>query len=468
MTEGLRPVDGSYREEGSRVFAGGGRICRALDSRGSRDLESLALTKFFAEALAAGKVVQTWVPPDADALLAALPGQWSAVVEHEPVPVVSYPYEWSFPMLRAAAMLQLELLHVALGEGFICEDATPYNVQWSGVRPVFVDVSSLRPHAQGDPWQGYRQFCQLYLYPLMLEAYRGVAFQPLLRGCLEGLAPEDMSRLFGWGDILRRGVMTHVLLHATLSRAYGGRGGDVRGQLERGGFSVEAIRNNVRGLHAIVRNLSSARMDSEWSGYAECESYGEGGLEAKTAFVEKWTASREWGTVWDVGANRGLFSRIAARHARHVLALDADAAVSGALFDALAKEDVGNVTPLVYRFNDPSPGLGWRGRERSPLVERARPSLVMLLAVVHHLCITANIPVGELMACLRELGGGVIVEFVEREDEKVQLLMRNKRKEHADYCREVFERELSARFRVLARQELPGSPRILYFAEPLS
>ena len=124
-------------------------------------------------------------------------------------------------MLRDAALLQLELLLAALDEGLILKDATPYNVQWRGAKPVFVDVGSFERLREGEPWAGYRQFCMLFLYPLLLQAYRGFEPQPLLRGRLDGITPEQCRRLLSRRDLLRRGVLTHVHLHAKLERRYG-------------------------------------------------------------------------------------------------------------------------------------------------------------------------------------------------------------------------------------------------------
>ena len=39
------------------------------------------------------------------------------------IPFISYPYEWSFQMLRDAALLQLKLLEAALGDNMILKDA---------------------------------------------------------------------------------------------------------------------------------------------------------------------------------------------------------------------------------------------------------------------------------------------------------------------------------------------------------
>ena len=172
---------GSFRDWDSRVFYDDARVLRALSEDGLADWVALSGSELFEQAVAEGKLVATSRVDDASIAGAA------AVLEHERIPFVSYPYEWTFAMLRDAALLQLELLRRGLEEDLILKDSSSYNVQWRGARPVFIDVGSFERLRPGEPWAGYRQFCMLYLYPLLLEAYRGIPFQPLLRGSLEGV-----------------------------------------------------------------------------------------------------------------------------------------------------------------------------------------------------------------------------------------------------------------------------------------
>jgi hypothetical protein len=377
------------------------------------------------------------------------------------VPFVSYPYEWSFAMLREAALLQLELLLAALDEDVILKDGSPYNVQWRGTRPVFVDVGSLEPLRPGEAWAGYRQFCTLCLYPLMLQAYKGVPFNAWLRGSLEGIEPAEMRRLLSLRDAVRPGVLTHVRLHSALERRAGAQ--NVRAELREAGFGKELVRANVRKLQRLVRGLRAPAMSSAWTDYGPTTTYDEGDAERKASFVRAAVSSRRHRLVWDLGSSGGRYTRIAAEHADYTLALDADAAVVDGLFRSLAAEGVDSILPLVANVADPSPGLGWRGRERVALAERGRPDLVLCLALVHHLALSANLPLAELVGWLRSLDATVVVEFVTPDDPMARRLLERKREGlHADYNREAFERLLGDAFTVERSEELAGGARVLY------
>jgi len=448
------------------VFYGPDGVYRALSSQGLADWQALTATHFFPDLVAAGKVVETEVA-DSPGIAPALPaGEAAGVLRHAPIPFVSYPYEWPFGMLKDAALLQLELLAAALAEGMILKDSSPYNVQWRGSRAVFVDVGSFEPLRNGEPWIGYRQFCMLFLYPLLLQARRGIDFHPWLRGSLEGITPEQCRRALPVRQLARRGVFSHVYLHSKLERRYGDRR-DVKGELRGAGFRKELIEANVNGLRRLVTKLDWSPERSVWTEYGSANTYSESDTERKAAFVRAVASERRWSLAWDLGCNDGRYSRIAADGSDYVVAVDGDEGPVEQLYQALKEEGETRIMPLTLDLADPSPALGWRGLERKALPERGRPDLVLCLALVHHICISANVPVLEFLDWLHELGCALVVEFVGREDPMVERLMSGKRAgSHPDYERAFFERCLSDAFEVVRSETLSSGTRTLYYARP--
>lgn len=462
-----RPDPASFRDPGNRVFHHDGRVWRALGARDAEAYRAVSATRFWAEAAAAGRVVATREAsePHPVGLPVPRPGpgsSWSLVLEHERIPYLSYPYEWSFSMLADAATLHLDLLLEALREGVTTKDGYAYNVQFVGSRPVFIDVGSFEP-TTGGPWLGYRQFCQTFLYPLMLEAHLGVPFQGLLRGRLEGWSPTEMRRLLRGRHRLRRGVLRHVVLHSVAEQRIGGGGEALREDLGRSGFSSELARATVANLRKVVGRLRSRRADSAWTAYRHTCTYSGEDRAAKETFVEEALASRRRALVFDLGANDGAYARLAARHADWVVALEADDVTVDALYRSLRTDGPANILPLVMDLTDPSPARGWRQRERPGFAERARPDLVLALALVHHLTIAGNVPLGEVVDWLTGLGDELVVEFVGPDDPMTERLLANKRPgQHDDYRPEHFEALLARAGHLLRRKELPGGTRTLY------
>jgi SAM-dependent methyltransferase len=455
---------GSFRDPDSAVFAAGGKVLRGLSGRAAEHYDQLRGTAFFPRLMRSRQIVAT-TDHLGDAPPSPRGAKWARVLEHERVPVISYPYEWSFAMLRDAAALQLEVLRAALDECMSLKDGTAYNVQFVGSRPTFIDVGSFEP-ASG-PWPGYRQFCQTMLFPLLVQAHLGVPFQPLLRGAIDGMTPSDVAGMFAGLHRFRRGVLRNVTLHSVLERRVTTASEQVKDDLKAAGFSTEMTKATVKNLAKLVAGLEVRRRGSTWSDYRDTCSYSDADAAAKQAFVRSALAAGESGVVLDLGANDGAYSRLAAEQADYVVAVDGDEMVIDGLYRRLRAERKENILPLVMNLVDPSGGLGWRNRERAAFAERVRPDVTLALALVHHLAIGANVPLPEVVSWLRSFGGRVIVEFVDADDVQAERLLANKPPGlFDDYRRQAFEGLLAEHFLVHEQQRLPGGTRTLYLAEP--
>jgi hypothetical protein len=466
----LKPDPGSYRDWDGRVYVDSDRVLRALTPGGVANWNALAASELFARRTAEGALVATRAAT-ADELQelresAGAPA-WAAALVHERIPFVSYPYEWTFSMLQDAALVQLALVADALDEALTMKDASPYNIQWRGSRPVFIDVGSFEPLRPGEAWAGYRQFCSLYLYPLLMEAYLGVPFQPWLRGAIDGISPRDAAAMLGARHFLRRGVLRHVFLHARLERGYASSGAGLQQELADAGLDARVIARTIAGLTKLVGRLNSARAHGAWSDYHSSCSYDDADREAKTALVSRTLARTSRSLVWDLGCNDGRHAELAAQRGAFVLALDNDTAVVDSLYRRLRAESPQSILPLVVDLADPSPSLGWRNLERRSLGERGRPDLVLCLALVHHLAIGRNLPMSEIVDWLCGLEAEVVIEFPHRNDPMVRKLLDRKRDDaHPDYDRASFEGALQGRFEVQDSLDLPSGVRTLYVLCP--
>ena len=465
---------GSFKDPAGRVYrasdgAGGGRIVRGLNDASAATMERLLAEPFFQRMIAEGGVVKTTFLPREDAAVGSLAEQgWSAAVEHEAVDFVTYPYEWPFSMLKDAALLQLRLLETSVRNGWILKDATPFNIQWQHGRPVFIDVPSFVPWEDGEYWQGYRQFCSTFLTPLMLTAHLGIPFQPLLRSQLEGIPPEEAARYFYGLRRFKRGVLSHIWFPAKAERRARSKahtGQPAKPHRRQPETMLLAL---LDSLQRLVDGLSYKPSSSDWAHYSETHSYDAEEFERKKRFVERHTSERRPGLTWDLGANTGDFSRIAARHSETVVAVDSDQDAVEMLYAEVRGAGPRNVIPLVMDLSNLSPGQGWAGRERAAFDKRRGPDLALCLALVHHVRVSANIPLSLFVEWLRSLDAAVIIEFVGRDDEMFLKLIENKREEYADYTMENFETEVGRHFSIGDRLVLKGGKREMFLLEPAS
>lgn len=474
MSMGSEFDPGSYRDRDARVCLGtNSEVLRLLSPHALREWQAVSPTPFFQKAMTAGEIVPTELvdlPLSLKNSKAKLGNvTWAGALEHERIPFISYPYEWSFSMLRDAALLHLKLLIDAVSNGFTIKDGTAYNVQFRGGQPIFIDVASFERLPPGLPWAGYRQFCQTFLFPLFLQAYKGIAYHPWLRSRLEGITPQECWRMMSFRDSFRRGVIPHVGLHAWMeSRAPSSSRGTAQA-LTNAGFQNELILNNARGLKRIIERLKWTTPATAWSDYGHCNHYSDNDQQQKQQFVRRAVHTRRWQQVWDLGGNIGVYGEIAAENAELVVVVDADHAAIDQCYRRLntsPAETRRRMLPLVANVVDLSGNVGWRGRERRAFVERGQPDLVLCLALVHHVVIGHGVPMVEFIDWLASLKASLVIEFISKDDPKVRELLANRRDACPDYDAAVFHSALTARFDVRATETLASGTRTLVFAEP--
>jgi hypothetical protein len=447
------PDPGSFRDPASRVVIDGDKVVRLLDERGLTGWRALSATDFFRTSVAEGTLIESVEvdPPDGSA----------AALAHPRLDFVSYPYEWTFSMLRDAALLQLDLLEGALGAGLTIKDATPYNIQFVDGRPMFIDIGSFEAYQPGEPWIGYRQFTRQFLFPLMLRAWVGVPFQPWLRGDIEGPTAAQMAKLIP-GKRFNTSALLHVRLQARMESQMGDR--SVRRELGEAGFSADLILANVRKLRKLVDSLEWDEADEGWSTYAEC-SHVSRDRATKAEFLESALDRLGSRRVVDLGANDGHFSRIAAAKGHLAIAVDSHEPV----LDALYRSKPGQGLAIVLTdLANPSPSQGWAGVERPSLVERARPDLVIAYGLIHHLIYGASIPPREVVRWLASFQCPVLLEFVSPADEMVVKLVGNKlpHELHPGGEEQDFRVLVDEHFTIGAEHRLGEGTRVLFALEP--
>jgi len=467
------PDPGYYRDRSNRVFDDGTRIVRGVSADVLSYWRRLSGEPFYRAFVDEALVVATEEITYPD----AMPGDWAGYLAHERIPVISYPYEWSFGMLRDAALLQLEIIERSIPAGWTLKDATPYNVQWRGTRPVFIDIPSFEPYRSGDAWVGYRQFCMMYLYPLMLKAYKGIDYIPFLRSNLEGIEPDQANQILSGASRLRKGVLGNVYLHAKMHRKYASSDLDEAKSLtETSGEKVQekkAIRHSeamvlgtIQGLRRVVEKLSIVDSRTVWGNYDTDHSYGDVSYQAKKDFVEKHIKAKPRRVTWDIGCNTGTFSRLARGHSDYILSIDGDSKAIERLYQHEKAQGTSDLLPLIMNIGNLSPDQGWRGKERKALEKRGKPDIVLCLALIHHIVISANIPLSEFMEWLRGLESDIVIELVGLDDDMTKMLLRGRVNQYEELGQANFERVADLHFRTEDSLSLKGGHRKIYYLTP--
>lgn len=302
----------------------------------------------------------------------------------------------------------------------------------------------------------------------MMKAHLGIDIAPLLRSRLDGIPPLEAAKYFRGTSRFKAGVFSHVWLPARVERSIVSRERDrAPARQRRGGSHSEAmVIGLVQSLKRTVRRLKWNVQHTDWSRYARNHSYEDQDFAAKVDFVQRHAASRHWGSVWDIGCNTGTFSKLAAPHADFVLALDGDHDSIEQLYAEQKAENGSKILPMVMDLANISPDQGWAGMERRALDKRRKPDLVLCLALIHHMRVSANVPISLFLDWLASLKGSLVIEFVDREDEMFRKILANKTVDYADYTLANFVAEAEARFNIRDRQVLKSGHREMFFLEP--
>lgn len=448
---------GSFRDPAGHVFERDGVLYRVVAPSFETDYQQFVDSGLYDDLVADGLLV---AHDEVDPELASAPAH--RVLRPERIDFVSFPYEWCPGQLRDAALLTLEIQRRALERGMILRDASAFNVTFRGTDPVLIDTLSLGIRPEEAPWVAYGQFCRHFLAPLALAAYVDVRLLGLLRTHLDGIPLDLCSRLLPLRTRARPGLLMHLHLHA---RAQGRGGSAGKGGGRKARFSLRSLQGLCEGLRGIVQRLEWDPGGTTWADYyEEADHYSGAAVEVKRAAVAAFVEETRPGRLWDLGANTGQFSRLAADRGVPVLACDADpGAVERAYRDLSASPPAdGSVLPLLLDLTNPSPALGWAHEERAALLDRGRADAVLALALVHHLAIGNNVPLPRVVGLVARLGGASLIEFVPKADPKVQEMLATREDVFDDYHEEAFEAAARLHATIVGREPVAGTRRVLY------
>lgn len=437
---------GSFRDPGGRVLVRGEEILRAIMPAAREQYRAAESAGVMRRMVEQGRLVD-YEDITADAATLGLP-EAAAVLRHPKVPFISYPYEWSYSLLRDAALFHLDLQLQLLECGFTLSDATAYNVQFDGPRPIFIDHLSVRPYVDGEIWAGHRQFCMQFLNPLLLWSALGIEPNHWFRGSLEGISPEDLAKLLPLRAKLSWTVLTNVVAQAAMQkRSIKIAEGSAKYRNAR--LPKSAFVGMLQGLRRKIEKLAPPSHVTVWGDYAGRNSYGDPEAQAKAAFVRKMTAAVKPSLMYDIGCNSGDYSKAAIEAgAARVIGFDFD---HGALELAYgrAKAEKLPFLPLWLDAANPSPAQGWAQQERMGLSSRARPAVLVALAFIHHIAIGRNVPLDMATDWLVSMAPTGIVEFPHKSDPMVQTLLSQREDIFPSYDNDHFAQLLGSRARIV-------------------
>ncbi|MGK0296861.1 MAG: ribosomal protein L11 methylase PrmA [Gammaproteobacteria bacterium] len=388
------------------------------------------------------------------------------IIKPVELPVISYPYEWSFSQLKEAALLTLSIQQKALSKGLSLKDASSYNVQFYNGKPIFIDTLSFEKLRPNQPWVAYKQFCQHFLAPLALMAKTDITLNQLLKTNIDGIPLGLASKLLPFTSRFSFSLAIHIHLHAKTQSKNADK--EIDPAKFKSTFSINSFYAIIDSLKTAVLKLKWEPIGTEWHDYYDSNNnYDDESLSLKNDIVKGFLDKLSIRSVWDLGANTGIFSKLAAKYSEYVCAWDIDPACVELNYRAMRDSETKNIYPLLLDLTNPSSAIGWNHKERFSLKERGPVDVTLALGLIHHLVISNNLSLEMIARFLSEITFILIIEFVPKSDSQIKKLLRNREDIFPNYHIKNFELVFSQYFKSLDKKPILNTDRTLYLMQVL-
>jgi len=218
----------------------------------------------------------------------------------------------------------------------------------------------------------------------------------------------------------------------------------------------------IDNLESATRKMDWKAKGTEWADYYEDTNYSIDAINHKKKIVADFLDKTNPGIVWDIGANDGLFSRIASDKKMLTISFDIDPAAVQKNYLQSVKNNEEYILPLLLDLTNPSPGIGWENTERISLMHRGPADTAFSLALIHHLAISNNLPIGKIAYFFSQVCKSLIIEFVPKDDSQVQKLLSTREDIFPDYTQQDFEIEFKKYFTINNVENINDSKRTIY------
>lgn len=454
MQEVVHRHPASYRDPAGYLFYRNGVLYRQVNEIFRKDFDAFTGSGFYDQLRQQGRII---AHEEVGENLTNDAEQYKTL-KPEHIPFISFPYEWCFTMWKDAALTTLEVAQEALHYNLMLKDASAYNLQWHRGQMMFLDSLSFEQYREKEPWIAYRQFCEHFLAPLAVMHYTQQPLQPLFLAYPDGLPLAIAQKLLPF----RSRFNLHHYLHLHLPVKMNGKEpvkNDIR-------FTRKKLENILRSLQSAVQSLHLQKRTGVWSDYYEEAAGRDDYLDQKKAIIDQWIGKNNWQSAVDLGANEGEFSLLAARRGLFTISADLDHFSINNLYRHIKKENIQNLHPVLLDLSHPSPATGVNNVERSSFLNRVKGNVVLALALIHHLAIGKNLRFEDAATLFRKTGDWLLIEFVPKDDEKVQQMLLQKKDIYDHYTEAEFERVFQQTYTIVDRQPVGRSGRTLYIMKP--
>ncbi len=457
----MEKIFGSFKDNHGNVLKLNDRILRGLTNTGYSNFKKLLSDKILEKSIYEKFLINTW---DVNSELTELREKFNFeyYIEHEKIDFISYPYEWSFQQLKDAAIFHLNFQIFLLDRNYVLKDASAFNIQFEGSRPIFIDVTSIIPYQEGDVWNSHDQYCREFLNPLLLSSKKNVPFNNIYNGNLNGISTEELNNIFSIKDKLSLNIFLHIVLKSYFQKKEYNL--DKINKISKKSISKKSYKNILLSLKSWIKKLQVNKKNffSLWKNYSEKNTYLNFQEHEKKQIIKNFFKKNKINNCLDIGCNTGEYTFVALENGLNKgIGIDSDHISLNSAYSK-AKKLKSNFTTLYIDLLNPSPNRGWILKERDSFIGRYKFDSIIALAVIHHICIGGNIKLDQAVDFLINIAPKGLIEFVPKNDYTVKKMLGLREDIFSDYSEENFMRCLEKSSNITNIFKIPESDRKVF------
>ena len=331
----------------------------------------------------------------------------------------SHPHEWPFDQLKDAAIFHLDLEIFLLKNNYCLKDASPRNIIFYKNNPVFVDHLSIKKYHEGNYWLGQLQFYQEFLNPLVLKSKCKINYNNWFESNFYGILSEDLNNILKFYQKFIPSIFFHVVLPAKSKYFENKKATSIKKK-----FSKEKYIYILNSIKKFIISLKVSRNNSKrWSNYENFLPYEIGEFNKKKEIVSNFLNNTKSENIVDLGCNNGTFTFLS-KEKKNILGFDFD---HECINDSYNKSKSIKQNAIFFVKNLSKEII------RTQKFNIKKIDACLALALIHHLRVTENIPIHQIITYILSVANEGLIEFVDKSDEKFKSILGLKKDTYFDY-----------------------------------
>lgn len=444
----------SFKDQSGFVFRENNQIYTQINQCHSEDFDFLMSSSLYRSLVSRELLIPH---KEADVTVDML--ECYKIIKPKQIPLISYPYEWSFSQLKDAALLTLFIQKTALNYGMTLNQASAFNIQFINNKPIFTDILSFEKYKKYSHWAPYKQFCENFIVPLALMAYKDVRLSELFKIHLEGIPLDLASLILQKPSKFNFSVFAHIHMHAKGQKYYAEK---INAFEQQAKVSLPGLKALINSLEFAIKSINLTESELQWENYQTNTHYCDPYFKIKYDTVREYIKMIKPESVLDLNSNVGEYSRIASNKGFFTIAADSNPIAVEQNYLIAKRNKERNIMPVLVDIMNPSPAIGWANKQFEAFSKRAQAQTVLALDLIHHLSITNSLPFETSADYFAQLGDSLIIEFIAKNDIKVQSLLMGRKGDYANYCSEHFEQAFCKYFEIKEARSIPNCRSTIY------